>query len=186
MSLVKIFKETAVPGTLEANAIYLVGPAGNASLLEIYVVDSAGSAVRKTMGPSDVQALIDASVSGINGTEIVADIAERDALTLTANAMVLVEDASGDAGVNSGAALYTYKHATTSFTRIAEYESLDISLTWSAIAGRPTSSPSAIDAAVAATHTHSNATELDKIGEDGDGNPTYSGENFAMVGTQNW
>lgn len=186
MALVKIYKETAVPSTIEANAIYLVGPTGDPSALEIYVVNSAGDAVRKTPGTAEIQALIDASVAGISGTEIVADIAARDALTLTSNAMVLVEDASADATVDAGAALYTYKHATTSFTKIAEYEGLDVVLSWASITGGPTSTPAQIDAAVGNAHTHSNKTQLDKISEDGNGDPTYSGDNFAMVGTQNW
>ena len=186
MALVKIYKETAVPGTLEANAIYLVGPSGDPSALEIYVVNAAGTATRKTPGTTEIQALIDASIAGISGTEIVADITARDALTLTANAMVLVEDATADTTVDAGAALYTYKHATTSFTKIAEYEGLDVVLTWANITGGPSATPAAIDAAAANSHTHANKTEIDKIGEDGNGDPTYSGDNFAMVGTQNW
>ena len=133
MARITVFKETAVPAVLEANAIYLVGPASDPTALEIYVTNNAGTATRKTPGTAEIQALIDASLSGFSGTEIVADLTARDALVLTANAMVLVEDASADATVGAGAALYTYNHTTTSFTKIAEYESLDISLT----RGRP-------------------------------------------------
>ena len=42
----KVFKETALPGTLVANGIYLIAPTGNPDALEIYVVDGAGSASR--------------------------------------------------------------------------------------------------------------------------------------------
>jgi len=186
MSTIKIYKETVVPSTLEANAIYLVGPANDPSALEIYVTNNAGSATRKTPGVAEIQALIDASVAGISGTEIVENIAARDALNLTANTMVLVEDASDDPTVNSGAALYTFKLDSSSFTKISEYESLDVSLTWGSIIGGPSSSPANIDTAVNNSHTHANASELDKFGEDADGDPTYDGTNFAMVGDQNW
>ena len=186
MTAVRIFKETAVPSTLEPNAIYLVGPANDPATLEVYVVNSAGDAYRKTPGTTEIQALIDASVAGISGTEIVADITERNELALTANAMVLVEDASADPTVDTGAALYTYKHSSTSFNKIAEYESLDVVLSWSAITGKPTSTPAAIDAAVGNSHTHTNASELDKVGEDGSGDPTYDGTNLVLVDAQNW
>lgn len=186
MSLGKIHKETAVPTTLEANAIYLVGPGSDPALLEIYVVNSAGDATRKTMGPTEVQALIDASISGIAGTEIVADITARDALVFTSNALVVVEDASADPQVGSGAALYIYNSSTDAYGMLVDYESLNLSLTWASITNGPSSSPNLIDAAVTASHSHANATELDKISEDTDGDPTYAGINFVMSGAINW
>lgn len=61
-----------------------------------------------------------------NSAQLVADIAARDALELTKNSFVLVSDATGDATVGTGAALYFYTLTTDSFLKIAEYESLDV------------------------------------------------------------
>ena len=47
--------------------------------------------------------------------------------------------------------------------------------------------PAQIDAAVAATHTHANKSELDKIGQDANGNLTYDGALPATgYSTVNW
>ncbi|MBO6511012.1 MAG: hypothetical protein JJ979_21435, partial [Roseibium sp.] len=85
-----------------------------------------------------------------------------------------------------GAALYAYRHSDTSTTKVAEYESMDVTITWASITGKPSSSPSLIDDAVTQRHTHANATTLDKIGETG-GRMTFDG---SAVGadwlTQNW
>lgn len=188
MAQIQIFKTTALPAAaaLVANAIYLVGPAANATELEIYVVNNAGDATRKTLSEADVQTLIDASLSGISAVEVVADIAERDALTLTSNTMIVVQDASADSTVNAGAALYVYKSATSNFAKLAEFESLDVILQWDNIQGRPTSSVADIDSAVNQRHTHANKTELDKLGEDASQCPTYDGTNFVMAGAVAW
>ena len=61
-----------------------------------------------------------------NSAQLVADIAARDALEMTKNSFVLVSDASADATVDAGAALYFYNISDDSFLKIAEYESLDI------------------------------------------------------------
>ena len=57
----------------------------------------------------------------------------------------------------------------------SEFESQDISLTWAALTGGPTSTPAAIDQAVTDSHTHGNKTELDKIGQLANGNLEYDG-----------
>lgn len=61
-----------------------------------------------------------------NSAQLVADIAARDLLELTKNSFVLVSDASADATVDAGAALYFYNTGDDSYLKIAEYESLDI------------------------------------------------------------
>lgn len=172
MPAYKVFKETALPGTLVANGIYLVAPPGNPTALEIYVTNSAGSAVRHLPTLDEIQAMIDASASSPNF--VVADITERNALTPSNGSLALVLDASADATVDSGAATYVWRTSTTSWIKVSEAESLDMSLAWANITGRPTSSPAQIDATVAASHSHANKTQIDKIGEDG-GAPTYDG-----------
>lgn len=172
----KVFKETAVPGVLVPNSILLVAPEGKPGLLEIYVVDNAGVAVRKAMDDARVQAMIDAAVSGASGGLVVVDtITQRDAIEAEGALEVLVLDASADATVETGWARYVWMAGTSTWFKLSEGESQDLVLSWAKLTGKPSSSPSAIDAAVAASHTHTNKTQLDKINQDGEGNLTYGG-----------
>lgn len=175
MALFRIYRETTLPGTLQPYSVYFVAPASKPNYVEIYVSDATGSSARRILNDNDIQAMIDASISGMAGIEIVADITTRDALAPTTNTMVLVLDASDDATVNSGSATYIYRVSSLSWIKIAEYESMDLILDWANIQNKPTSSIADIDDAVAKRHTHTNKTELDKIGEDGNGNFIYNG-----------
>lgn len=176
MATFKIFKETALPGTPEANSIYLIAPPGYPNLVEIVVTNNAGTAPhRHVLNTADVEAMIADSLSSVSELTIVSNIAARNALTPSGTIYVYVEDATGDATVASGGATYLYKPSTTSWIKTSEAESLDVSFTWSSLVGKPTSSPAAIDAAVAASHSHSNITQLNAIGQNGASEMTYNG-----------
>jgi hypothetical protein len=170
-------KLTAVP-TLpcDPNAVFFVAPTSKPNYIEIYVSNNAGTALKRLLTDADIQALIDASISGLAGEmPIVTDIAARNALSPTKNTQVLVLDATGDSTVASGAATYLYRVSTTSWIKLSEAESLDLILQWANIQGKPTSSPSAIDTAVGNSHVHnSNLTQLNKIGENADALFTYN------------
>jgi hypothetical protein len=181
----QIFKETALPGTLVPNAIYLI-TATNPNHVEMYVTDNAGTATRRIPTEADIQALINAAISGISAIEVVADITARDALTLTSNTQVLVIDASADPTVTSGAATYIWDNANSQFVKISEFESLDVVLDWNNLVNGPASSAAAIDLAVANSHTHANKTELDKIDEDVNGCVTYDGVALVQTGSLTW
>jgi hypothetical protein len=170
-------KLTAVPSLpCDPNAVFFVAPTSKPNYIEIYVSNNAGTALKRLLTDADIQALIDASISGLAGEmPIVADIAARNALSPTKNTQVLVLDATGDSTVASGAATYLYRVSTTSWIKLSEAESLDLILQWANIQGKPTSSPSAIDTAVGNSHAHNgNLTQLNKIGENADGLFTYS------------
>ncbi len=172
----KPFKLTAVPSLpCDPNSVFFVAPQNKPNYIEIYVSNNAGNALKRLLTDADIQALIDASISGLAGEmPIVANIASRNALSPTKNTQVLVLDATGDSTVASGAATYLYRVSTTSWIKLSEAESLDLILQWANIQGKPTSSPTAIDTAVANSHTHTNKTQLDKIGENADGLFTYN------------
>lgn len=174
MATYQVFKETTLPGTLQANSIYLVAPAAKPDYVEMYVTGASASTVKRIINDVDVQDMIDTSVSTLSQLEVVADIAARNALAPTRNITVLVLNATGDATVASGAATYVYRLATTSWVKISEAESLDLAITWASITGKPTSAVVDIDDAVTKRHTHTNLTQLNKIGEDGNGNLTYN------------
>lgn len=170
----KFFKVTNLPGELEADSFYYVA---NDDFAESYLTDSEG--VAKAIGNSAMiediaEEVVNDAIAAFNSVQIVADITARNALDPESNIMVLVLDASTDETVTAGAALYVYDLSNTTWIKVAEYESMDVAVDWSAISNGPASSTSAIDDAVSASHSHSNKTELDKIGESG-GVMTYNG-----------
>lgn len=176
MTTFRIYKETALPATLEPHSMYLIAPAANPELLEIFVTNAdATTPHRHVLNKTEVQAMIDSSINDANELAIVADIAARDALTPTRAKYVYVVDATADTTVESGGATYLYDPSTTDWVKISEAESMDVTLNWADIVGGPTSSPAQIDQAVANSHTHANKTELDLIGQNSEGEMTYNG-----------
>lgn len=181
----RIERVNVLPVTLTPSTMYIV-KAADAANAELYFSNDDGSLERHVINKAEIESLIATQVSAFNNIVVVADIAGRDALTLVRNTLVLVLDATGDNTVEAGAAMYFYDFANTAFVKVAEYESLDVSLEWSNINGRPTSSVAAIDAAVAASHSHSNLTTLNKLAED-QGQLTFDGEPVgAVVSVSEW
>ena len=169
-------------GNWEANSFYYME---NASYTEAYLVDDAG--VAKAVGNSGmINAIITTRLSSISSLQVVADIAARNALTLTVATMVIVKDASADVTVDSGAALYVFEPGPDTYTKIAEYEGLDLAVAWNNISGKPNAAPSEIDDAVSKRHQHTNGNELAKIGQDAAGDLTYNGQPTQFWKTNNW
>lgn len=177
MAQLKFYAVASLPGVLEPDAFYYVE---NGTYAESYLTDKTG--VAKMVGNSTmINALIAAELANWSGARsqvtIVADIAARDALAQDAetNLMVLVLDATGDPTVTAGSALYAYALASTSWHKLSEYESMDVVVTWADIQNGPASTPVQIDDAVTKAHQHTNMAQLNKIGEDAEGNLTYDG-----------
>lgn len=194
MSILQIFKETTLPSQLHPHSMYLIAPSAKPDYVEIYITGTQASTVKRLINENDVKTMIDTAIAGIDidpgfisHLKVVANIAERDALSPIETTMVLVVDASGDETVISGGATYVYNPDTLMWTKIGETESMDLVLSWSNITGRPNSSVADIDDAVQKKHSHSNITELNKIGQDAEGNLTY-GENYPHIGFDlvNW
>lgn len=172
------FKVAALPAQLVANAFYFVD---NGTVAESYL--TGNDAVARSLGNTSLaQQIADSRVTqalaDYNLLEYVDDIAARDALNPQRNVMVLVLDASGDATVSTGAALYAFREADSSWTKLTEYEGLDVTVSWADIQGKPASSASQIDDAVSKRHAHSNKAVLDKFSEVA-GKPYYDGEALA-------
>lgn len=163
MAVLNFYKVTTLPTTLVPDSLYFVE---SGTYSETYVTNNAG--VARSVGNSDmINALIAEALGQFEagGVVIVPDIAARDALQPTVNTLVLVIDATADPTVSEGAALYAYNVSTQEYIKVAEYESMDVTVQWNDIQGRPSSTPAQIDAAVAASHTHANKATLDKITE---------------------
>lgn len=182
---IKFYKVSALPAELEANAFYFVGGVGS-DYAESYLTDSTATPVAKQIGNSEmINDLVDTKIGELERFRVVADIATRDAQEATGQSyMVLVMDASADATVDTGAALYAHDGSTGNFLKVAEYESMDLNfqqiidglvIDWSQIQNGPTSTPAQIDQAVTDSHVHANKVQLDKVGEDADGRLTYDG-----------
>jgi hypothetical protein len=182
MAKTKFFKVATLPATLVANAFYFVE---NGNYAESYLTNNLG--VAKMVGNSVmIDQKIANQLAGLSSLEVVDNIASRDALTLTSNKMVLVIDATGDTSVVSGSAMYAWQQSSTAFVKVSEYESMDVIVSWGSISGRPTSSPASIDLAVTNSHTHTNKTSLDKVGQDVEGDITYDGLEVLRWATNNW
>ena len=146
----KFEKVTTTPtAPYTEGAVYLV--AAGKEHFEMLAVTKDKQKVRRTINTADVDERINKAISELGALEIVANIAARDALSLSANAMVLVLDASADSTVKAGGATYAYSHSDTSWTKISEAESLDLALSWANLTGKPTSTAAEIDTAARAT-----------------------------------
>lgn len=175
----KVNKLNTLPGTYEASALYLVKSA-DANLLDLYVASNDGNSVRRIISKSDINTMINAAVAASSSSTIVADITARNALNPAVITIAYVLDATADNTVTAGGATYIYNTTGSTWIKIAEFESMDVVLQWTNIQNRPTSLVSEIDDAVGKRHDHANSTTLAKWGQDGNGNPTYDGNNLQV------
>jgi hypothetical protein len=180
MTKFAVSKVAALPGTLAPSTLYFVSDAVNADLMKVYLSDSTGASVRHLLTKQEVDIAISTAVSAANAMIRVADIAARDALTPPGNMLVLVTDATGDPTVLTGAATYFWDGAV--WTKMTEFESVDVVQSWANLQGKPTSTVAAIDAAVAASHSHTNKAVLDLL-TDNAGALQYNGSPIATAYT---
>ena len=174
----KIYRETALPSTLEPYAIYMIAPASTSTYVEMYVTSSTGVA-RRIINKADIDALIATAVTAATELMIVDNYPDLLLITPPTTKYAYVVDATGDSTVTAGGATYLYYPNPTLPTlphwmKVSESESLDVVLEWANIQNKPTSAVADIDDAVAKRHSHANKTQLDKISEDTNGNLLYS------------
>lgn len=192
MAEVKFFKVTELPGTLEANSFYFI-PHATENWAEGYLTDNLG--VARSLGNEQMIADIAADQIGPGKLTVVQDITARDALGLdeTDHArLVLVADATDDAAVETGGALYAWKPdegVSGEWVLMVAYSDMTydfstIDIDWSQLTSAPTSTVTDIDDAVTKRHEHANKAVLDDLGDDGSDNLTYKGT--AIVATMEW
>jgi flagella basal body P-ring formation protein FlgA len=174
MSKLRIERVLALPGVLTASTMYIVKSAA-APHAEVYFTNADGTEARHIINKAEINTMITDAIASFSNIEIVANNAARDALVLTHNALVLSLDATADVTVITGAALYVYNTTLHTFTKVSEFESMDVTLTWAAIQNKPASAVLDIDDAVAKRHAHANAVQLALVGEDVGGHLTYNG-----------
>ena len=134
-TLYKPYRLNSIPSTPEANSIYYT-PSATGELV-VTVTGNTGAVIYSTMTEADVLATI--AAAGIIQQEVIATptIATRDALTLTANALVMVGDATADPSVTTGGAFYFFEMATGLFTLTSRLEDLNLIIDWGDIQNIP-------------------------------------------------
>lgn len=184
----KIFRETSLPGSLETYSIYMIAPAARPDYVEMYVTGATTGTVKRVINQTDINLLVSDAIAAANELKIVPDIYARNqyiapgTTATTAKYVYVISANTGSNGlydntVASGGATYLYNPAVgyTSWIKISEAESLDVTVDWGDITNKPTSSVADIDDAVSLRHSHANKTQLDNISEDANGLLTYNG-----------
>jgi len=175
-SPISFFKVSVLPASPLPNSFYFVLPSPSSPYAESYLTNASGQT--KGFGNSAmINALITQQLQNYNGFEIVNTYAELNAFiaTVERSVMILVLDASGDPSgtVLSGSVLYAYNESNMTVTKIAEYESLDIS--WDNLRNRPDRTKLEIEQAVDYRHQHTDLTALNKLTSDVDYGIIYDG-----------
>lgn len=175
MNRITISKVTELPLVTEPNTMYLLrSGVGGSDYMEMYFSTNDGA----TVVPGITDSHVRRTIEGYSNTElfkelyIVTDITERDALTLTHDAMVYVLDSQGDGSGSIGETLYFFSFVQQGFRKLVSANPV---VNWSQILGAPKSTADEIDQAVAAKHSHTNQDVLDKLGVNSQGQLTYDG-----------
>lgn len=186
MARMRFNRVAALPAQLMPGSFYFVE---SGQFAESYLTDSNG--VEKAIGntpmiQSVVSTQIAAAMASYSSLQVSATYGDLAKLPKNSSYLALVVDATGDATVKSGSALYAFDKVAAKWMKVAEYESMDVVLQWAAIQGGPVSTPAQIDASVGQSHTHANKATIDKLGEDADG-LTFNGNGVeARWSTVNW
>lgn len=183
MAFLNFERVNALPATLTASTMYMVKGPGS-DLLEMTVTGSEYTDpisglptfdVRHIINKSEIATMVSTALADFNSVEVVPTIADRDALPDNSSYMCLVLDATADPSVGSGAATYVWYEANSTWVKVGEMGSLDVTLQWNMIQGRPTSTVAQIDNAVAKAHTHSNIDVLEGLSVNGGGHLVFNG-----------
>jgi hypothetical protein len=152
------FRVNAMPKEPVASSIYAVKGV-NATEANLYLVGTNPTDVRHLITAQEVDSKI-ADANKANAEMITAaDIAERDKMELTQNQLVLVLDASADATVAKGKAVYFFTFADKTWTKIYEFEGMDVVLQWADIQNKPKSKIEDIDLAAERAVAHKETVE---------------------------
>lgn len=183
----KIHRVTSLPSQLEAYSIYLVAPPSKPDYVEMYVSDSTGARAKRIIREEDIDALItnkiQETVKPISEIKVVDNNEALQALNDDQSTVfVYVKDATQVPGAEVERGGATFIRDGSTWVKVAEAESLDVALNWSAIQGRPNVNATDIEDAVTKRHQHANLTQLNKIGEEG-GELTYGGRPVSTAWT---
>lgn len=187
MAALAIKRVTTTPTVFEPSTLYFVRGA-RAGFFDIIMTGTDVTDVRMTQGIDEarVDEMIGTRMNNFAQALIYDDIAARDAATTShlTDRMVFVRDAKDDPTVDTrldannqpipSAAFYLFKFDLQEYVKLVDWNDIDLVLNWDAIQGRPVSTPTQIDDAVAKAHPHGNKVILDDLGDNGT-DLTYKG-----------
>lgn len=110
---IKFFKVSSLPAAPEPDSFYFVEAGPTA---ETWLTDRYGKP--KQIGNSTMISTVIASKGGGHRSTVVDTIADRNALSNTANRFVYVRDATADPEIEEGSALYLLDYAHQEWVRI--------------------------------------------------------------------
>lgn len=165
-----IVRVNAVPASPAPNTLYITKDTKGRAVLT-FIGNTAASRA-STLTTADVQTLISEALANAGAVYAVDTLAALQAIVPTTNSVGFVRNpiAPGDP------VSYVYDLAK------AGWKPSQAPAKWADIVGRPASSAAQIDAAVTASHTHTNMAVLDKLGQSVAGKLTYNGSDVSEVG----
>ena len=175
MAAIRPYVLNQLPQTLIPSALYFIADQTDSSRMELYLANNAGTAAKRLPNKADISQEIASALASISSIDFAETIAARDLATRTSNLLIFVLDATGDATVNSGSAFYFYRHSNLTYYKVAEFESMEITVTWAGLQGKPSSAVADIDDAVDKRHEHANMSALAALGLTLDGELTVNG-----------
>lgn len=168
-----ISRVSILPEPLVANTMYIVKVPGT-DTAELVFVGNDVETVAKSISLEQVTATVEQTVTEAmvagRSVFVVENIEERNAISPVIPVIAFVKDTSADPLADTASGAYIFDDVAG--TWISMGGSGAISVDWNNITGRPSSSPSQIDTAVAAS-VHANRAVLDKLGES-NGELTYN------------
>lgn len=159
----QIVRVRQLPGVTQPNTMYVVRETDHDDVV-LHFTGATGVEIGSTISKSEVASMIQSGTSVVSDIVVVETYQDMKNLVLFRNTVIYVDDATGDPGVHLGSAVYIYDKVKAQYNRLSKSET---AVSWNGIDGGPTSSPSAIDQAVARSHIHANKPVLDKFSVSG-------------------
>lgn len=178
-----------LPGTLEANTMYIVKAPG-ALEADLVFTGSDPTVNASTISRMSIEQIVGTAVDASTSVYFKQAYADMLSDRPKANALVYVADTTGDPTATTASRVYLYNKATNTFMGFPNSGGGSSDVTWNQILGKPTSTPAQIDQAVAQMHTHTNKQVLDLIGENASQKLTFRGAQVdtpsPVTFTANW
>lgn len=165
-----IVRIDAVPATPVPNTMYITKDAKNRAVVTF--IGNTAAQRASTLSATDVQTLISEAMSGAGAVYAVNTLTDLQAIVPTVNSVGYVRSPASPGDPIT----YVYDLAN------AAWKVSQANAKWADIIGRPASTAAAIDAAVTASHSHTNMTVLNSLSQSAGGKLAYKGLEVSEVG----
>lgn len=177
------------PALLHANTMYIIKKDGEANAKLLFTGNDPMSTA-STVGFDDVDTIAtkaaEDAVKAGQSVFVVKTITAMNALVVDHPALAYVEDTSEDPLAKNPTGGYVYDPVNAYWLPLPAGGGTGTTVKWADILNGPTATPSQIDSAVAASHTHANRPVLDKL-SDQSGKLAFNGSPVSEVNvTTSW